>query len=66
MSYYPDGMTRRDWERLDGLLHFRECLAHEDAPYKRGAACVCEELADAARDAAAEAEWGETRDEGGA
>ena len=61
---YPGGMTPRDWGRLDGFLHFRDCPAHEDAPYKRLTKCICDELAEADHDAAAEVKWDEERNEG--
>tara|TARA_R100000008_G_C3539503_1_gene143961 strand:+ start:263 stop:568 length:306 start_codon:yes stop_codon:yes gene_type:complete len=30
MSNYPDGMTKRDWESIDGIEHHYLCHQHED------------------------------------
>lgn len=49
MSNYPPGMTRHDWEHIDGEQHFLDCPANQDAydrlcavcnaPYITGYAC---------------------------
>lgn len=57
MSNYPDGMTKRDWEYLDGRDHHEDCPENLDFDHdppdaccehdkngRCGCGCRCEEL----------------------
>lgn len=57
-SNYPSGLTRREWEILEGAVHTYGCPLHEDAKVLPATPdeltgeqiCICAELAEDERE----------------
>ncbi len=67
MNNYPPGMTREDWQRIDGERHYQDCPLHEEHEHydsccsypQEPPSCICAEIDQDAKDDAAERKFEE-------